>query len=587
MTYKKTRLYLILGWLVCCLVLPVLPSLCQPQPAIEQRASNFIFLIDVSGSIVSKKTMVNSTFGAQITLFEALREALKRIVMDERLITTNSRISFITFGTTINDKAGWPESLKNSEVRKDLIEKISSSEELQADKHGDTYMAGALDKAYEKAELLSASSEPCATTFIIMLTDGWDEPPRGATLNVQSVARKIVNKQNEIRRRLGVNTWQVRVVGLQRLPERKAGTTTAAEVASLLGGEFLDIAKQSPGTVADRIAEAIRKTVSDLQGRVVLAPPDNGGIAAFGTIESGVESTASIRLNSRSCYAETLTGINDKSRSLTPGQVQQVRSSLSAAEKKGAIKTSGALNKYDLASIIPKGELNFRLKDGNVLLAPRREQVSKSGQVWQPVAVVAEVGIRCPPGNYLGALALNTTATADELLPFFISVPSRLVTDRQTIVCKIRKPGFFGAQSSNAEFKFQINAQISSEQQLKEQVTVDPSSAKSSKGNQVFQKTLINGGRPIVVDINTAKAEALPITVPLKIPAEQEPGMYQGVIKLEVAPTSKAIAPPDIHFTLDILPSPWEEVAPVAIPILAVFGVLLLLCVLIAVTMRR
>lgn len=531
--------------------------------------------------------MVRAADGSEMTLFEALRQALKQIVSDENLIGSESKIAFITFGTTINDKAAWPESLKSSEVRNDLVQKISSTEELQADKHGDTYMAGALNAGFEKATQLSKSAEPCATTFVIMLTDGWDEPPRGAAFNVRSVAQKIVNKQKEIRQRLGVNTLQVRVVGLQRLPDRKAGTTTAAEVASLLGGEFLDITQQSSGTVAARIAAAIKKTVRDLQGRIVVANPESGGIAAFGTIVSGVEPTATVRMNSRSCYGEKLLGINDKSSQLSPADVQKIRSTLAAAEKKGTIKTSAPISSYELVSKLPSGAISFRLKDGETELIPRPDQVSNGGDVWQPVAVVAHVENRCPPGHYFGALGLTATASANELLPFFISVPSRLVTDQKTIVYKIHKPGFFAAQSSKADLKFQINSQIASNQLLKEQVTIDPSAGKSNRGNATFNKTLINGGHPAVVEVNTAQAKAVEIVLPLEIPAEQEPGTYNGSIKLQLAPKSKALAPADITYTLVVLPSPWEEVQAVAIPILSLFALLLVMCILVAVSMRR
>lgn len=248
----------------------------QSAISAEERPVNFIFLVDVSGSMVMKSTMVTAPNGTQITLFEALREALKQIVNDRRLIGAKSRISFITFGTQITEKSSWPEQLQADSDRETLISRITDPVELQADKHGDTYMGGALDAALTKANQLYSQQDPCTTTFIIMLTDGWDEPPKGAQHQVRSVAAQIVAKEKQIQSKLGVNTWQVAVVGLQRLPDRKAGTTTAAELAKLLGGTFLDVSKEGGGSVSERIFLSLKRTVEGLKGDIkfVGTPPE-------------------------------------------------------------------------------------------------------------------------------------------------------------------------------------------------------------------------------------------------------------------------------------------------------------------------
>ncbi|HEY9786677.1 MAG TPA: vWA domain-containing protein, partial [Candidatus Obscuribacterales bacterium] len=106
--------------------------------AAEERPVNFIFLVDVSGSMVLKSTMVKAADGSEITLFEALRNALKQMVSDPRLINPASRVAFITFGTQVSEKSDWPEKLQQEEHRKELIEKISNPATLSADKHGDT-----------------------------------------------------------------------------------------------------------------------------------------------------------------------------------------------------------------------------------------------------------------------------------------------------------------------------------------------------------------------------------------------------------------------------------------------------------------
>ncbi len=146
----------------------------------RERPVNFVFLVDVSGSMVMKSTMVKGPDGKDITLFEALRSALKQMVEDSRLIGGASRVSFITFGTAVTEKSDWPSKLADGAQRADLVGKIVSPETLAADKHGDTYMGGALHAALEKARAMSKDSDACTMTFIVMFTDGWDEPPSGA-----------------------------------------------------------------------------------------------------------------------------------------------------------------------------------------------------------------------------------------------------------------------------------------------------------------------------------------------------------------------------------------------------------------------
>lgn len=132
-------------------------------------------------------------------------------------------------------------------------------------------MVGALDLAYAKAQQFSAGSDPCTTTFIIMLTDGWDEPPPGARLKVHPTAARLVARQQQSRSKLGASTWQCRVIGLQRLPERKLGAITARQLADLLGGEFIDVSKQADASVPGRIFSALRQTIECLRGQIKLA----------------------------------------------------------------------------------------------------------------------------------------------------------------------------------------------------------------------------------------------------------------------------------------------------------------------------
>lgn len=72
---------------------------------------------------------------------------------------------------------------------------IQSPEALSADKHGDTYMGGALALALQKANQMYSDTDPCTTTFIVMLTDGWDEPPAGATVKVRTVTGDLTKSK--------------------------------------------------------------------------------------------------------------------------------------------------------------------------------------------------------------------------------------------------------------------------------------------------------------------------------------------------------------------------------------------------------
>lgn len=58
-------------------ILIVLLTCFLPASANEERPVNFIFLIDVSGSMLYKSEMVKAVDGSQVTLFEALRQALE------------------------------------------------------------------------------------------------------------------------------------------------------------------------------------------------------------------------------------------------------------------------------------------------------------------------------------------------------------------------------------------------------------------------------------------------------------------------------------------------------------------------------
>jgi len=65
-----------------------------------------------------------------------------------------------------------------------------------------------------------------------------------------------LTKKQRILKKVGIKTWKVLVIGLQRLPDKKAGTTTAKELADLLVVVFIDVTKQAGGTVSDHLSSA-------------------------------------------------------------------------------------------------------------------------------------------------------------------------------------------------------------------------------------------------------------------------------------------------------------------------------------------
>ncbi|HEY9871271.1 MAG TPA: VWA domain-containing protein [Candidatus Obscuribacterales bacterium] len=522
----------LIGWLAVS-VLALASHATDPE-----RPVNFIFLIDVSGSMVSKATMVPDSDGRTVTLFEALRDALEQIVEDERLIGRNSKISFITFGTRVAEKSGWPSRLATGDDRRLLLAKIQSPSELQADRHGDTYMAGALDLAYAKAQQFSAGSDPCTTTFIIMLTDGWDEPPPGARLKVHPAASRFVARQQQSRSKLGVSTWQCRVIGLQRLPDRKIGTTTARQLAELLGGEFIDVSKQEGSSVSERIFSALRQTIESLRGQIKLAgktPVD------FGQIDENGMASATVPVTLNSCYAEKITNVSGtwNSLSLTLGQPEYVLDPLSdrAAGPTGA--------RYD-------------------------------------IQVKASVDSDCMPGTHEGTFDLVSTADAPRNVPFRITVPARIAFEPEAITTVVRKRGFLFPENTAAVAGTTARLHSYRKVQADYVVQLQPSMltlAATDRTTAELATLSLGTNEASTVRLNL-KQPAAPVSVALAVPALQAPGLYKGQLKFSVTGSTRVVAPESIPVQVVVKPSAWEEVSPLALPILLLLVGSLILAVL-------
>ncbi len=541
----------------------------------EDRAANFVFLVDVSGSMVLPRTMVPAAGGGQITLFEALRAALKQIARDNRILSPNSKVSFITFGTQINEKSTWPSSLKQSEEREALLEKIASVEELQADKHGDTYMAGALDEAYKKALKFTEESSTCTTTFILMLTDGWDEPPKGAPLKIETTASKIVEKEKELKEKLGVNTWQVRVIGLQRLPDKKAGTTTAAEVAQILGGQFLDVTKAKGGTVAEQIYQSLKKTIEELKGQIDLPASDSaGGIVNFGRISTSPRAFGTLNVTNKSCYVEKVTGVKDVSAKLSGSEALKFRQSAIQACASQLHDVPGGASSLISVSKLPAGAIKILLHGApEFLLAPlnRTEpHLVDSSSTYNKVDLEATIGPSCPPGSYLGAMEFTSTAKIPGKVPYVITIPSRYFVEPETTTNTIRKQGFFLNQPVTTEIGFEIGARVNSSYSMDFKFQIEPEKAykikKSGEKGVEFPATLINEGKVFTTSVNSASQNATRVKLPVNIPANAEPGIYEGEVKINCKSDTVVAGPSSLKYRLTIQPSPWDEMSPIAIP---------------------
>ena len=563
--------------LIFCLFLLPVPAQAQvaDKQALlgEEKPANFIFLVDVSGSMVSKSTMVESDSGEKITLFEALRQALKQIVAAPGLIGARSKVCFITFGTRVAEKVDWPTTLDSKENRSALIEKIESQTELQADKHGDTYMAGALNSAYEKAVELAVSSPPCTTTFIIMLTDGWDEPPPHAPLKIWPLAAKIVAKQGQIKSLLGVNTWAVRVIGIKRLPEKKTGTTTASEIAKLIGGEFLDVTKVHGATVSDCIFLALNQTLASLQGTIELPQGKECVPIDFGVVDAGGKASAVIPLQLRSCFTEKITGLSDDSATITADWQSNVLSQLSSIG--GGTQR---LPKFQLVSSLPKELILVKLKDPECVFKPLDLKQGSLATTSYPLTLMLQAAKGCPPGNYMGCLSFISTANVPKCLPYVVKVPGRLVVGQQTLKLSVRKPGFFFAKGTSGVLVVPLHALVGPHPSdvLDLTLTPGPSSLKSNHtktgvSNETLPSESINNGKPLTLNIDTHQSVEQIVSLEVLVPAKQRPGTYEGKLYLKL-PNSASIAyPSEIPFELVILSSPWEEISPIAVPILTVF----------------
>jgi len=540
-----------------------LAAFITPVFAAEERPVNFIFLIDVSGSMVLKSTMVTASDGSQVTLFESLRQALKQVAADERLINPKSRISFITFGTKITEKTDWPSKLETAEDRQSLLRVIQSPEALSADKHGDTYMGGALALALQKANQLYSETDPCTTTFIVMLTDGWDEPPPGAAVKVRDISAQLTKKQNEIFKKVGIKTWKVLVIGLQRLPDRKAGTTTAKELAEMLGGDFIDVTKQAGGTVSERIFLSLKSQVEQLKGQLTLGQGLSlkNGIVDFGTVVGNGSAKASFPLQLKSCYAEEISGVKD------------VTSSVAADKLKAVLASAATVTGAPCQSVtsIPANAITLHVSPTQV--APAGEPGNRT-LTSQEINIDAQAHTNCPAGHYAGCFKLDSSAKVPDFIGWTLRVPGRVVADPEAMKVKMRKPGFLWAEDSDVDLIGKIKELPGAHAQASYDIEISPQQAtmvSSKKGDasdaRAIPREEMNGGKPLSFALDTSKSDSHDFKLNVLVKSNQAPGKYAGILGVHVSGPPETVAPTEIPFEITVEPSAWEEIAPLAIPI--------------------
>ncbi|HEY9787593.1 MAG TPA: hypothetical protein V6D17_19555, partial [Candidatus Obscuribacterales bacterium] len=442
---------------------------------------------------------------------------------------------------------------------------------------------GAVKMALDKAKSLYQESDPCTTTFILMMTDGWDEPPAGAPLKVRQVAQELLQQKKEVQKRVGVDIWQVRVIGLQRLPETKAGTTTAKELAVLLGGEFIDVNALSGGTVSDRIVGAVKKTVEGLKGEVTvggtLAPTrhenlSNGlksGFVDFGKVDGSGGASVQIPVELRSCYAEDIAGAQDCSPSVPP-----------STARKHVLRARNELNlpfAYQLISSLQPGAITVQLAQPSVVLSPRvpgrKYEAGEEPNNAIPLSVTAHS--TCPAGHYLGFFKLLSTARVPESIPYLVSVPGRIVLSPESIRVRLKKPGFLWSEASSVEIatSFMQSPGMKHDAVMKidvvpEALIFKPQTAEKAYANEKIAVTEINDGKPVSAVFDTRKSDRQEMKMTINIPAKQKPGRYEGKLRINISGDAEALAPSEIPIEVVVNPSAWEEVEPVAVPILIV-----------------
>jgi hypothetical protein len=410
-----------------------------------------------------------------------------------------------------------------------------------------------------------------------MLTDGWDEPPAGASIKVTDAAKNLSSRVKQIQSKMaGVKTWPVLVIGLQRLPDRKAGTTTAKELADLLGGGFIDVTKQAGGTVSQKIFLALKQTVESLKGEIRLAaassnPGMKEGVIDFGTTGGDGKAQGSISVDLRSCYPEDISGVNDVSTSVSKDKMKGFIAQVHAP--------SGEAIQF--VSAIPAGAISVQLAEGGgIVVAPQVGENGERKSVFQKIDLSLQAHSNCPAGRFVGCIKLESSAKVPELVPYMVSVPGRVVAEEELLKVRVKKPGIIWTEATETTLEDAIKQLPGSHANSAYNVEITPESAimrspgaKSKNGTVEARIDVknINDGKPVNVTLDTTKSDRQPIKLDVFIPADTQPGRYEGKLGVKITGNTDIVAPSEVPFEIIVEPSVWEQVAPVAVPVFIIF----------------
>lgn len=568
------RAFLVLTCLTC-LVMCGLPCW-----SASDKPVNFIFLVDVSGSMVSKSTMVTDGSGGTITLFEALRKAVQNIVSDSRLIKQGSRISFITFGTTVSEKSDWPTSITTDEDRTKLVQLIGDPTALSADRKGDTYMGGALNQALVRADNFLLKSDPCTTTFIMMLTDGWDEPPAAAQYKAADVAQQIVRKKETIKRKVGIDTWQTAVIGLKRLPTSKVGTTTAAQLSKMINGTFLDITQEKGKSVSDQIYLALSKILENQRGTFSFPGNKKDQVVDFGTVDGGGVAHGSFDIELLACDKEEISAIQEASAAAPANYWPGAR------EK---VFNKNIVNNLLVISELPADAVKIIPDQMPLVVSPIVDSEGRRQVTGQKVKLTLQAGSSLPVGNFIGRLKLLSSARIPDSIPYVVSAPARLATKDDLVKVTVKRKGKLTKEDTETELTITFMQSEGSPPGANYKIEIPAPSAESDKrSHEALASKCFNSGKPTTLNFDTNKQKSATATVPIIIPAEQSIGTYKGKFKFDISGPSEITAPTEVPFEITLTPTDWERIAPIAVPmiLLLIVGIVIYIY-LYAVSQRR
>ena len=248
-------------------------------------------------------------------------------------------------------------------------------------------MARALRLAYDRAVTFPGSSEKCAVNFIVMLTDGYDDPPTSASVKLNEVALLFTRKQKALMETSGTNNWVVRVIGLQAPTNTRPEVTTAPQVAEMLA-QFINV--ESKESAPEKIFDALKATLQSFQSQIQVEGLTQGEYLDFGRVRPDEEQTASFRLYSRSCREEEVSGVQDKSSEISSDFVDRLSESL--------------------GSLTPvAGELKDLIR---LQLTEPKLTIGRQGEPGedQTVSMALKISENIKPGAYIGRAELISTA---------------------------------------------------------------------------------------------------------------------------------------------------------------------------------